>query len=122
MQSVPPIRRKQEAAATGAPRPFVIPPHSLDLVSIKWYIRSMTGTAKVFQNGRSQAIRLPKEFRVAGAEVRLTRVPGGILISEADPWDRFVEGCRDLPEEMFEALANRRKVEHQKRDFTAGLP
>ena len=28
-------------------------------------------TAKVFTNGRSQAIRLPKEFRVATDEVRL---------------------------------------------------
>lgn len=34
----------------------------------------MTTTAKVFASGRSQAIRLPKEFRVSGKEVRLTRV------------------------------------------------
>ena len=36
-------------------------------------------------NGRSQAIRLPKKFRVAGDVVSLTRVPGGILIRERDP-------------------------------------
>lgn len=34
----------------------------------------MITTAKVFANGRSQAIRLPKEFRVSGKEVRITRV------------------------------------------------
>jgi antitoxin VapB len=41
----------------------------------------MSTTAKVFMNGRSQAIRLPKEFRVSGEKVSLSRVPGGILIS-----------------------------------------
>ena len=30
-------------------------------------------TAKVFMNGRSQAIRLPKEFRVQGDEVYFTK-------------------------------------------------
>lgn len=56
----------------------------------------MTTTAKVFASGRSQAIRLPKEFRVSGKVVRLTRVPRSILISEGDPWDAFKEACREL--------------------------
>ena len=29
----------------------------------------MSTTAKLFQNGKSQAVRLPKEFRMAGKEV-----------------------------------------------------
>lgn len=41
-------------------------------------------TAKVFKNGRSQAIRLPTEFRVAGSEVQLKRVAEGILIQERE--------------------------------------
>jgi len=53
-------------------------------------------TAKVFKNGRSQAIRLPKEFPVKGAEVYLQKVPGGILITERDPWELFEEGCQEL--------------------------
>ena len=39
-----------------------------------------TGTAKLFQNGRSQAVRLPREFRFEGNEVRIRRVPEGVLI------------------------------------------
>lgn len=89
---------------------------------MKWYIPlAMSATAKVFMNGRSQAIRLPKEFRVASSEVRLARVPGGILISDADPWERFEAGCRQLDEGVFRALAGRRHATQQKRDFTAGI-
>jgi antitoxin VapB len=82
----------------------------------------MTTTAKVFASGRSQAIRLPKEFRVSGKEVRLSRVPGGILISEGDPWDAFDEGCRSLGEAFFEAVERRDRKTPQVRDFNAGLP
>ena len=31
----------------------------------------MTVTAKLFKSGRSQAVRLPKEFRFKGKEVRI---------------------------------------------------
>jgi len=36
--------------------------------------------AKLFQNGRSQAVRLPKEFRFDGDRVRIRRVPQGVLL------------------------------------------
>jgi len=72
-------------------------------------------------NGRSQAIRLPKEFRVSGSEFRLAHVTGGILISEADPWERFEEGCRLLDEEFFRTLDGRSRSLPQPRDFTAGI-
>ena len=57
-------------------------------------------TAKVFMNGRSQAIRLPKDFRVNGSEVHLERVPRGILIVERDPWDVCREACQELPDDF----------------------
>ena len=37
-------------------------------------------SAKLFWNGRSQAVRLPKEFRFEGDEVRVTRMGAGILL------------------------------------------
>ena len=91
-------------------------------MGIKWYPSFMTTTAKVFKNGRSQAIRLPKDFRVSTPEVRLTRVPGGILISEADPWDSFEDECHRLPEAVLSSLENRQRSAAQQRDFTAGIP
>jgi len=39
-----------------------------------------SGVAKVFRNGRSQAVRLPKEFRFDGDSVRVRRVPEGVLL------------------------------------------
>ena len=60
-------------------------------------------------NGRSQAIRLPKDFRVTGATVTLSRVPEGILISERDPWDDCEEACEGLTESFFKTVEGRRK-------------
>lgn len=39
-------------------------------------------TAKLFKNGRSQAVRLPAEFRFEGTEVEIRRDPlsGGVLL------------------------------------------
>ena len=41
---------------------------------------STSKTAKLFQNGRSQAVRLPREFRFEGNEVRIRQVDGGVLL------------------------------------------
>ena len=41
---------------------------------------SKTETAKLFQNGRSQAVRLPREFRFQGERVRIRRVADGVLL------------------------------------------
>ncbi len=37
-------------------------------------------TAKLFRNGASQAVRLPKEFRFEGDRVRISRQGDGVLI------------------------------------------
>ena len=58
---------------------------------------SKTKTAKLFRNGRSQAVRLPREFRFEGDEVRIRQVSEGVLleplISDIRKWfadlDRF---------------------------------
>jgi antitoxin VapB len=48
------------------------------------------GIAKIFKNGRSQAVRLPREFRFEGDRVRVRRVPEGVLlepmITDAKAW------------------------------------
>ena len=37
-------------------------------------------TARLFQNGRSQAVRLPREYRFEGDRVRVRRVGRGVLL------------------------------------------
>jgi antitoxin VapB len=41
--------------------------------------------AKLFQNGASQAVRLPREFRFEGTEVRIRRVREGVLLEPVGP-------------------------------------
>jgi len=43
--------------------------------------------AKVFWSGRSQAVRLPKEFRVEGNEVRVRRHGNAVILEPiTDDW------------------------------------
>jgi antitoxin VapB len=44
------------------------------------YIAGMSKTAKLFRNGRSQAVRLPREFRFEGDEVLIRQVGNGVLL------------------------------------------
>ena len=49
-----------------------------------------TKTAKIFMNGQSQAVRLPKEFRFDTTEVYIRRQGEDIVISPKKPtWDDF---------------------------------
>ena len=50
-------------------------------------------TAKLFLNGRSQAVRLPKAYRFEGKEVFVKKVSGGVLLlpknnATWDAWER----------------------------------
>ena len=42
------------------------------------------GRAKLFQTGRSQAVRLPKEFRFEGTEVRIRRAGSAVVLEPVD--------------------------------------
>ena len=47
----------------------------------------MSKTAKLFWSGRSQAVRLPKEFRMEGAEVRIRRQGSSVVLEPvASDW------------------------------------
>lgn len=52
----------------------------------------MADVAKLFTNGRSQAVRLPLEYRFEGTEVFIRRDPvtGDVILSrKANEWDDF---------------------------------
>jgi antitoxin VapB len=50
----------------------------------------MESTAKIFKNGRSQAVRLPKEFRLEGTEVKISKQGNKIILEplEKTEWPR----------------------------------
>ena len=58
-------------------------------------------TAKIFQNGRSQAIRLPKEFQFTGNEVFIQKHGDAvILIPHEKAWDIFMEGINEFTDDF----------------------
>ncbi|MFP4485888.1 MAG: antitoxin [Campylobacterales bacterium] len=58
----------------------------------------MTVSAKVFKNGRSQAIRLPKEYRVDSDEVYIEKIGHSLVIvpKEKSKWDIMRNAVEDL--------------------------
>ena len=48
-------------------------------------------TAKLFKNGKSQAVRLPKQFKFQGSEVYIKRIGRNVmLIPKDDPWESLI--------------------------------
>ena len=48
-------------------------------------------TAKVFENGRSQAVRLPKEYRFKDDEVMINKVGDVVLlVPKSAKWETFM--------------------------------
>lgn len=60
----------------------------------------MTSTAKLFQNGQSQAIRLPKEFRFEHQqEVIIKKLDGAVLIfpkNDTTIWEKMFDKLDDF--------------------------
>jgi antitoxin VapB len=50
-------------------------------------------TAKLFLSGRSQAVRLPKQYRFPGSEVAVKHFGNGVLLLPIDdPWQMLEAG------------------------------
>jgi antitoxin VapB len=60
-----------------------------------------TAIARLFTHGRSQAVRLPKEFRLPGDRVRFRRVGDGVLLeplaADVDTWFAELDRFADTP-------------------------
>ena len=58
-------------------------------------------TAKVFKNGRSQAIRLPKECRFSSDEVVVNKIGDVvILLPKENKWDSFMRAVDIFSEDF----------------------
>ncbi|QFP77756.1 antitoxin [Deinococcus sp. AJ005] len=72
-----------------------------------------TKTAKLFQTGRSQAVRLPKEYRFEGDEVIIKRVGDGVLLlPRNNRWKNLLSAV-----ERFDVQLEREQPEMQERDW-----
>ena len=71
-------------------------------------------SAKLFKNGRSQAVRLPREYRLKGNEVYIKKTSQGVLLTEKDPWDFFEEGLSEISDDF---MKERHQLEIQRREI-----
>ena len=73
-------------------------------------------TAKLFENGKSQAVRLPKKFRFIGDEVFVQRLGDVVMLTPKNAvWETFLNGLDGFTEDCF---ASGRETEYPtKRDM-----
>jgi antitoxin VapB len=73
-------------------------------------------TAKLFINGRSQAVRLPKSYRFEGKEVYVKKVPEGVLLLPKDKtvWDVWEKNLTKYEEPFMEE--RNQPTSHQPRE------
>jgi antitoxin VapB len=59
-------------------------------------------TAKLFRNGRSQAVRLPKEYVLPGDEVYVTRINGVVVLIPKDGnlWGPLIDSLDKLSDDF----------------------
>ncbi len=84
-------------------------------------IYTMPKTAKLFRNGRSQAVRLPSEYRFEGSEVYVRRdaATGDVILSRRpESWKDFFALLKtDAFEVPKDFLADRKDAPPQKREL-----
>ena len=60
-------------------------------------------TAKIFENGRSQAVRLPQKYRFNADEVVIQRLGDAVLLVPKESlWNTFMDGVNSFTEDIFE--------------------
>ena len=60
-------------------------------------------TAKIFENGRSQAVRLPQKYRFNADEVVIQRLGDAVLLVPKESlWNTFMDGVNRFTEDIFE--------------------
>ena len=70
-------------------------------------------TAKLFLNGQSQAVRLPKEYRFSGSEVGIRKVGEIILLfPKDDVWEAFLK-AGPVSEDFGNTVLEARRDEYQ---------
>ncbi|MGD0919174.1 MAG: type II toxin-antitoxin system VapB family antitoxin [Thermodesulfobacteriota bacterium] len=61
-------------------------------------------TARLFRNGQSQAVRLPKEYRFSGDRVLIKKVGNAVvLLPEKDSWTPLFESLSRFSEDFMES-------------------
>ncbi len=74
-------------------------------------------TAKLFQNGQSQAVRLPKSFRMSGKEVKISKQGNKIILEPIEnSWDHWFEAINQFSDDFMPN--GREELDVQERDWS----
>ncbi len=75
-------------------------------------------TAKLFQNGQSQAVRLPKEYRFKGDRVVIKKVGNAVVLLPLDnPWQVLEEGLGRFSADFMPHRCQSRKQQRRAKFF-----
>ena len=59
-------------------------------------------TVKVFKSGNSQAVRIPREYQVAGKELMINKIGNTIILFPTDdPWKVFRNSMKEFSDDFF---------------------
>ncbi len=71
--------------------------------------------AKLFINGRSQAVRLPKEYRFGGKEVGINKLGDMVVLYPLDKgWDLFIESLDEFSDDFLAERNQPKKTDKRK--------
>ena len=74
-------------------------------------------TAKLFENGNSQAVRLPKEYRFEGSKVYIHKLGNAVvLIPEQESWQSLIESI-PLFSDDFMVTRDQPEAQHREQPF-----
>jgi len=75
-------------------------------------------TAKIFQNGRSQAVRLPKEFRLPGHVVSVFHLGKSVVLQPIyETWQDVYNAMEGLSDEDFTSMMAIEDLPPQEREI-----
>jgi len=71
-------------------------------------------TAKLFKNGKSQAVRLPKEFKFKGGEVYIKKIGQNvILIPKDNPWASLLDSLNEFSDDFMNERIQPRMIDRE---------
>ncbi len=73
-------------------------------------------TAKLFKSGNSQAVRLPKEFRIPGTEVKIYKRGNQVILEPIEAtWDSLFESLLEFPDDFLKDGRNQPVMQERER-------
>ncbi|HEV8342984.1 MAG TPA: type II toxin-antitoxin system VapB family antitoxin [Candidatus Binatia bacterium] len=76
-------------------------------------------TAKIFRSGNSQAVRIPKEFQMEGAEVEILKKGASLVLRpKRKSWAAFIESLEKFTDDFMEGDRKQPRVQRRDRAFS----